>query len=86
MPPIPPDPLHECLKVSGMSADGTTWFMEVHQLFTIEDMLLFHPSEAQDLMKIYNGQQTCQTNKLGMDLQNKEADFISWVNDLKQRQ
>ena len=55
MPPIPPDSLHECLKVAGMSADGTTWFMEVHQLFTIEDMLLFHPSEAQDLMKIYNG-------------------------------
>ena len=60
--------------------------MESHQLVTIEDMVFFRPSEAQDLMKIKNGQQTCQTNKLGMDVQNKEADFISWVNDLKQRQ
>ena len=55
MPPPPPDPLQECLKVSGISAAGATRFMEAYQLLNVEGMLLFRLSEAQDLMKIYNG-------------------------------
>ena len=66
IPPGPPYPLHECLNVMEMSADGTAWFMESNQLVNIEDMLLFRPIEAQDLMNIYNRQQTCQTNKFRM--------------------
>ena len=54
VPHLTPNPLHECLKVASMSEDGATRFVEVHQLVTIEDMLLSCPSKAQDLMKIYN--------------------------------
>ena len=86
MPQVPPDTLQECLKVAGMSKAGDTRFMEAYQLVTIEDMLLFSPREAQNLMNINNGQQTRQTNKFGMDLQKKVAAFIYWVSDLEQRQ
>ena len=58
MTPPPPDPLQEFLKVAGISAAGATQFMEAHQIFTIEGMLLFHLSKAQDLMKICNGHKT----------------------------
>ena len=68
MPLVLPDPLQECINVMEMSTDGTAWFMESHQLVTIEDMVFFRPSEAQDLMKIKNGQQTCQTNKFRMSI------------------
>ena len=86
MPTVPPYPLQECLKVMGIFADSATQFMEAHQLVTIEDMLLFIPSKSQDLMKIYNGQKTRQTNKFGMAVQNKVAAFIYWVRDLQRRQ
>ena len=66
MPYPPPDTLQEYLKVAGMSTAGAASFMESHQLVTIEGMLLFCPSEVQDLMKICNGQKTYQTNKFGM--------------------
>ena len=52
MTPPPPDPLHEWLKVAGMSTSGTTRFMETHQIVTIDDMLLFCPSKSQYLTKI----------------------------------
>ena len=68
IPPVPLDPLQECLKVAVVSSSGATCFMESQQLVTIEVMLLFRPSEAQDLMNIYHGQQTRYTNKFGMDL------------------
>ena len=76
MPPIPPYPLQECLKVSGISAAGATRFMEAHQIVTIVDMLLFCPSEAQEIMKIYNGQQNHHTNKFDMAVKKKESAFI----------
>ena len=79
MPPPPPDTLQECLKVAGMSADGATRFMEAHQLLTIEGMLLFRLSEAQDLMKICIGQKTHHTNKFGMNAQRNLASFIYCV-------
>ena len=69
MPPPPPDPLQEYLKVAGMSAAVSTHFMEFHKLFTIEGMLLFFLSKSQDLIKICNGQKTRQTSKLGMAVQ-----------------
>ena len=46
MPPLPPDPLHEYLKVVGMSAAGATLFMGSHKLVTIEYMLLFFPKRS----------------------------------------
>ena len=49
-------------------------------------MVLFCPSEAQDLMKIYNGQQTRHTNKFVMAVQKKVAAFVYWVCDLQRRQ
>ena len=55
MPPPPPDPLQERLKVAGISAAGATRFMEAYHLLTVEVMLLFCLSEAQDLMKACNG-------------------------------
>ena len=86
MPPVPSDPLQECLKVLVISAAGATQFMEYHQLVTIEDMLLFLPSEYQYLMKIYIRQKTRQANKFGMTAQKKVAAFIYWVSDLQRRQ
>ena len=86
IPPVPLDSLQKYLKFLGMSSAGTTCFMEAHQLITIEDMLLFRPSKSQELMKIYNGQQTCQTNKLGMDVQKKLSAFMYWVRDIQRRQ
>ena len=68
IPHVPLDSLHKYLKVLGMSSAGTTWFIEAHRLVTIGDMLLLCPSESQDLMKIYNGQQTQHTNKFSMDV------------------
>ena len=67
-PPLPPHSLQKCLKVAGMSAAVTKRLMEAHQLVTIED-ICFCSSKVQDLMKIYNGQQTRQTNKFGMAAQ-----------------
>ena len=84
MPPIPLDTLQEWLKVAGISTAGTTWFIEYQHIVTIEDMLLFRPSEAQDLMNIYNGQKTCQTNKFRMDVYKKVVALIYWVQDLQQ--
>ena len=69
-----------------MSAAGATRFMEAHQIVTIEDILLFCPSEAEDLMNIYNGQKNRQANKFGMAVQKKVAAFIYWVCDLQQSQ
>ena len=60
--------------------------MESHQLVTIEDMLLFCLSEAQYLMKIYNGQQTYHTNKFGMYVQKNLSSFIYWLHDLQKSQ
>ena len=75
-PPPPPDPLQECLKVADMSAAGATRFMEAHQIFNIEGMLLFHLIKAQDLMEICNRQKTHYTNKLGMAFQKNLSAFI----------
>ena len=47
--------------------------------------MVFH-IKSQDHIKIYNGQQTCQTNKFGMDVQKKVSAFIYWVRDLQQSQ
>ena len=69
-----------------MSAAEATCLMQAHQLMTINDMLLFHPSKYQDPMKIYNRQQKRQTNKFGMAVQEKVTEFIHWVNYLQQRQ
>ena len=66
IPPVPLDPVQEYFKIEGMSSAGTTWFMKAYQIVTIEDMLLFCTSEAQDLIKIYNGQQTHRTKTLSM--------------------
>ena len=60
--------------------------MEAHQLVTIEYILLFCPSKSQDLINIYNGQQTCQTKTFGMAVQKKVSSFIYWARDLQQRQ
>ena len=86
MPPPPPYPLQECLKVVAMSADGATKFMEAHHIVTIEGILLFHLIKAQDLMTICNGQKTHQTNKFRMAVQKKLSAFIYWMHDLQQRQ
>ena len=48
--------------------------------------MLFCPSEAQDFIKIYNWQKTRQTNKFGIAVQKKIADFIYWVRDIQRRQ
>ena len=85
MPPPQPDPLQECLKIVGMFTAGDTSFMQNHQLVTIEDMLLFLQIEAQDLMNIYNGQKTRETNKFGMDVQKKVVASIYWARDIQQR-
>ena len=76
MHPPPSDPLQECLKVSGISAAGATPFMVAHQLLTIEGMVLFRPSESQDLMKICNRQKTHHTNKFDMAVQKKLLFFV----------
>ena len=76
MPPTPSYTLHKCIKDASMSADGATCFMEYHQLVTIEDMLLFFLSKSKDLMNIYNGQKTLQTNKFGMAVHMKVTAYI----------
>ena len=83
MPTPPPDPLHECLKVASMSETGVARFMESHQILTIEDIFLFRPIEYQDLINIYNGQQTFQNNKFGMYAHKKVTSCILWVCDIK---
>ena len=57
-----------------------------NQLVTIYDMSLFFLIKTQFIMNIYNKQQTHQTNKFEMAVQNNVADFIFWVRDLQQRQ
>ena len=86
MSPVPTDTLQECLNVAGISVAGATRFMEAPQIVNIEDMLLFCPSEAQELMNIYNRKQTCKTNNFGMAVQKKVPAFIYWICALQRRQ
>ena len=82
----PPDPLKEFLKVADMFVAGSTCFMEFHKFVTIEGMMMFRPSKAQDLMKIYNCQTTRQISKFGMAVQKILVSFIYWVSDLQKSQ
>ena len=86
MSDTPPYPLQECLKGTGMYASGYTLLMKSHQFVITEDMLFSPLSEDQDLMKIYNRQQTRHTNKFGMDVQKKVLAFIYWLRELQRSQ
>ena len=76
MPPPPLDLPQKGLKVVGVFTAGAKIFMEAHQIFTIEDMLLFLPGKSRYLINVYNGQQTFQTNKFGISVQKKVAAII----------
>ena len=60
--------------------------MESYYLVTIEYMLLFRPRKSQDFINIYNGRQTCQTNKFKMAVQKKVEAFIYWVRGIQRSQ
>ena len=77
---VPPDPLDHCLSVCGMAQANANRFKTYHDFQTIDDIGMFKPKDAKDLIETYNHRRQAN-HKFGMGVRRKVEALLYWLDD-----